>query len=86
MTKFMHRYMNHVIELATKSVAVRHLLLRAFSMLVPPTALFHPRISLRVLFHVLKPERKPHENADRNHYRERQVGGRQQVPENRLVS
>jgi 2-polyprenyl-6-methoxyphenol hydroxylase-like FAD-dependent oxidoreductase len=55
MTKFMHRYMNHVIELATQSVAVRHVLLRAFSMLVPPTALLHPRISLRVLVHVLRP-------------------------------
>jgi len=49
MTKFMHHYMNHVVELATESVAVRHVLLRAFSMLVPPTALFHPRISLRVI-------------------------------------
>jgi 2-polyprenyl-6-methoxyphenol hydroxylase-like FAD-dependent oxidoreductase len=58
MTKLMHRYMNHVVELATQSVAVRHVLLRAFSMLVPPTALFHPRISLRVLLHVLKPARK----------------------------
>jgi 2-polyprenyl-6-methoxyphenol hydroxylase-like FAD-dependent oxidoreductase len=55
MTKFMHRYMNHVIELATQSVAVRHVLLRAFSMLVPPTELLHPRISLRVLVHVLRP-------------------------------
>ena len=85
MTKFMHRYMNHVIALATESVAVRHVLLRAFSMMIPPTALFHPRISLRVLLHVLK-ERKRHENADRNHRRERQMGGRQKVSENRLVS
>ena len=84
MTKFMHGYMNHVLELATRSVAVRHVLLRAFSMMVPPTALFHPRISLRVLAHVLK-ERKIHENADRNHRRERSVGGRQQMSENRLV-
>jgi 2-polyprenyl-6-methoxyphenol hydroxylase-like FAD-dependent oxidoreductase len=61
MTKFMHRYMNHVVELATESVAVRHVLLRAFSMLVPPTALFHPRIALRVLFHVLKPARTQQE-------------------------
>ena len=58
MTKFMHRYMNHVVALATKSVTVRHVLLRAFSMLVPPTALFHPRVLLRVLFRILKPERK----------------------------
>ena len=40
---------------------------------------------IRVLAHVLK-ERKLHENADRNHGRERQVGGRQKVSENRLVS
>ncbi|HSL56011.1 MAG TPA: hypothetical protein VK868_16515 [Pyrinomonadaceae bacterium] len=66
MTKFMHRYMNHVLELATRSVAVRGVLLRAFSMLVPPTALFHPRIAFRVLAQVVK-ERKRHENADRNH-------------------
>ena len=55
MTKFMHRYMNRVLELATQSVEVRGVLLRAFSMLVPPTALFHPRISMRVLAHILKP-------------------------------
>jgi 2-polyprenyl-6-methoxyphenol hydroxylase-like FAD-dependent oxidoreductase len=85
MTKFMHRYMNQVLKLATQSVAVRRVLLRAFSMLVPPTALLHPRIAFRVLAHVLK-ERKAHENADRNYRRERQVGGRQKVSENRLVS
>jgi len=55
MTKFMHRYMNHVIALATQSVTVRHVLLRAFSMMIPPTALFHPRVLFRVLLHVLKP-------------------------------
>ena len=55
MTKFMHRYMNHVFALATESVAVRHVLLRAFSMMIPPTALFHPRISLRVLLDISKP-------------------------------
>jgi 2-polyprenyl-6-methoxyphenol hydroxylase-like FAD-dependent oxidoreductase len=53
MTKFMHRYMNHVLELATESVTVRSVLLRAFSMLVPPTALFHPRIAVRVLLSAL---------------------------------
>jgi len=58
MTRFMHRYMNCVIELATQSVIVRHVLLRAFSMLVPPAALFHPRVLFRVLFHVLKPARE----------------------------
>lgn len=54
MTKFMHRYMNHVIALATQSVAVRHVLLRAFSMMIPPTALFRPRVLFRVLVHVLR--------------------------------
>ncbi|HSE18997.1 MAG TPA: hypothetical protein VLB46_18200 [Pyrinomonadaceae bacterium] len=58
MTKFMHRYMNHVVELATQSVAVRHVLLRAFSMMIPPTALFHPRILCRVLVQMLKPAPK----------------------------
>jgi 2-polyprenyl-6-methoxyphenol hydroxylase-like FAD-dependent oxidoreductase len=91
MTKFMHRYMNHVFQLATQSVEVRGVLLRAFSMLIPPTALFHPRISLRVLVHLLKSrrgstERKRHENSDRDYGRDRQVGGHQQVQENRLVS
>jgi 2-polyprenyl-6-methoxyphenol hydroxylase-like FAD-dependent oxidoreductase len=81
MTKFMHRYLNHVIELATHSVAVRHVLLRAFSMLVPPTALFHPRISLRVLYRMLV-----YENPNGNHRRNRTMDGRQPVQENRLVS
>ena len=53
MAKFMHRYMDQVLRLATKSVPVRRVLLRAFSMLIPPTALFHPRIVFRVLVHGL---------------------------------
>jgi hypothetical protein len=70
-----------VIELATKSVAVRHVLLRAFSMLVSPTALFHPRILLRVLYRMVV-----YENPNGNHRRNRTMDGRQPVPENRLVS
>lgn len=54
MTRFMHRYMDHVVQLATHSVPVREVLLRAFNMLVPPTALFHPKVFFRVLLNVLK--------------------------------
>jgi 2-polyprenyl-6-methoxyphenol hydroxylase-like FAD-dependent oxidoreductase len=49
MTRFMHRYMDQVVRLATRSVVVRKVLLRAFNMLVPPTALFQPRVLFRVL-------------------------------------
>jgi 2-polyprenyl-6-methoxyphenol hydroxylase-like FAD-dependent oxidoreductase len=59
MTKFMHRYMDQVVQLATQSVAVRKVLLQAFNMLVRPTALFHPRVLFRVLLHVLKPALTP---------------------------
>jgi 2-polyprenyl-6-methoxyphenol hydroxylase-like FAD-dependent oxidoreductase len=56
MTRFMHRYMDRVVQLATHSVAVRTVLLRAFNMLVPPTALFQPRVLFRVLLQVFKPK------------------------------
>ena len=49
MTRFMHRYMDRVIELATQKVAVRRVLLRTFNMLTPPSALFQPRVLFRVL-------------------------------------
>ena len=48
-TRFMHRYMDHVIRLSTKDENVRRVLLRAFNMLVPPTALFRPPILFRVM-------------------------------------
>jgi len=51
-TTFMHRYMDQVIYLSTHSVAVRRVLMRAFNILVPPTALFHPRILFRVLLNL----------------------------------
>ena len=57
MTKFMHRYMDRVVRLATRSVEVRRILLQAFNMLIPPTALFQPRVLFRVLLQVLKPAR-----------------------------
>lgn len=58
MTRFMHRYMDHVVRLATRSVVVRKVLLEAFNMLVPPTALFQPRVLFRVLLEVFKPARR----------------------------
>ena len=55
MTRFMHRYMDHVVQLSTQSVVVRKVLLRAFNMLIAPAALFQPRVLLRVLLQVFKP-------------------------------
>ena len=49
MNTFMHKYMDHVVQLATRSSLVRNVLLRAFSMLAPPRALFQPAILLRVV-------------------------------------
>jgi 2-polyprenyl-6-methoxyphenol hydroxylase-like FAD-dependent oxidoreductase len=57
MTRFMHRYMDRVIELATRKVAVRRILLRTFNMLTPPSTLFQPRVLFQVLVQVLKPVR-----------------------------
>ena len=54
MTRFMHRYMDQVIQLSTHSVTVRRVLMRAFNILVPPTALFHPQVLFRVLLNVFK--------------------------------
>ena len=59
MTRFMHRYMDHVVQLSTQSVTVRKVLLQAFNMLVPPTALFQPRVLFRVLLQVFKPMLTP---------------------------
>ena len=49
MNRFMHRYMDQVIQLATHSVSVRRVLMRAFNILVPPIALFQPHVLFRVL-------------------------------------
>ena len=48
-TRFMHRYMNHVLRLTTYDVAVRSALLQVFSMLAPPSTLFRPSILFRVV-------------------------------------
>ena len=52
-TRFMHRYMDQVLRLSTFDQTVRHVLLKAFGMLVPPTALFRPNILFRVIRHTL---------------------------------
>ena len=81
MTRFMHLYMDHVIQLATHSVPVRRVLLRAFNMLVPPSALFHPKVLFRVLLNVVNNifvlKGQTHEDSNRNHGRNRQVGSSQ---------
>ena len=59
MTRFMHRYMDQVVQLATHSVVVRKVLLRAFNMLIPPTALFQPRVLFSVLVQILRPVLTP---------------------------
>jgi 2-polyprenyl-6-methoxyphenol hydroxylase-like FAD-dependent oxidoreductase len=66
MTKFMHRYMEQVLELSTRVVAVRKVLMEVFNILAPPTALFRPRVLLRVLAQMLL-KGKADENAHRNH-------------------
>lgn len=55
MTRFMHWYMDRVLELATREVAVRSVLLQVFSMLIPPSALFRREILFSVIRQVLKP-------------------------------
>jgi 2-polyprenyl-6-methoxyphenol hydroxylase-like FAD-dependent oxidoreductase len=55
MTRFMHWYMDQVLQLATRIVPVRKVLLDAFSMLTPPSSLLQPRVLFRVLLHILKP-------------------------------
>jgi len=66
MTKFMHRYMENVLLLATKSVGARSVLLRVFNILAPPTALFQPQVLFRVLLQMLKPARQNGEPVARN--------------------
>ena len=66
MTRFMHRYMENVLLLATKSVAVRSVLLRVFNILRPPTTLFQPRVLFGVLFQMLKQARQNGEPVARN--------------------
>jgi 2-polyprenyl-6-methoxyphenol hydroxylase-like FAD-dependent oxidoreductase len=78
MTKFMHRYMEHVLELSTRSVAVRSVLMREFNILAPPTTLFQPRVLFRVLFQMLtRLKGNANEYPNRNNDRDRSVDRRQ---------
>lgn len=47
--RFMHRYMDRVLELSTKDATVRLALLEVFNLLEPPTAVFAPAITKKVL-------------------------------------
>jgi len=48
MTRLTHRYMDGVVRLSTKDTGVRRVLLEAFHLMRPPTALFHPAIICKV--------------------------------------
>jgi 2-polyprenyl-6-methoxyphenol hydroxylase-like FAD-dependent oxidoreductase len=52
-TRFMHRYMDQVLKVATFDPGVRKVLLEAFGMLIQPSALFRPNIAFKVLRHKL---------------------------------
>ncbi|HEX6716798.1 MAG TPA: FAD-dependent monooxygenase [Pyrinomonadaceae bacterium] len=65
MTRFMHRYMDHVIQLATRSIAVRSTLMRVFNLMVPPSALFRPGVLFRVLLQAFKPTSRSVERPTR---------------------
>ncbi|HET9477912.1 MAG TPA: hypothetical protein VFO72_01120, partial [Pyrinomonadaceae bacterium] len=54
-TRFMHWYLDRVLVLATREVAVRSLVLRVFSMVLPPSALFRRAILLRVIREAIRP-------------------------------
>ena len=54
-TRFMHWYMDRVLGLATRDVAVRSVLLRVFSMLLPPKALFSREVLARVIQEGINP-------------------------------
>lgn len=52
-TRFMHKYMDHVLRQASFDIDVRHVLLKVFGMLVKPSALFHPKIVISILVQML---------------------------------
>jgi hypothetical protein len=59
MTRFMHWYMDRVMQLATRDVAVRSVLLQVFNLLIPPPALFRRAILFAVIGEAIKPTAKP---------------------------
>jgi hypothetical protein len=48
-TRMMHAYMDQIVKLATFDQTVRTVLLKAFGMLVQPSAFFRPNILCRVI-------------------------------------
>jgi 2-polyprenyl-6-methoxyphenol hydroxylase-like FAD-dependent oxidoreductase len=52
-TRLMHKYMDHVIMLSVRSPSTFKVFVEVVHMVRPPTALFQPRILLRVLRHAL---------------------------------
>lgn len=53
LTRFMHRYLDAVIALATEHPEVDRLLSQVLHLLAPPRVLLHPRIAIRVLAQAL---------------------------------
>jgi 2-polyprenyl-6-methoxyphenol hydroxylase-like FAD-dependent oxidoreductase len=52
-TRFMHKYMDYVLRQASFDTDVRYVLLKVFSMLAKPSALFHPQIVISILVQML---------------------------------
>jgi fructoselysine-6-P-deglycase FrlB-like protein len=49
MNRFMHRYMDRVLELSTEDAHVRLALLEVFNLVKPPTAILAPAVAGKVL-------------------------------------
>ena len=53
-TKLMHAYMDRVLQLTNRNIAVRHTLLRVLHLLQPPQALFYPATVIPVAIQMFK--------------------------------
>jgi 2-polyprenyl-6-methoxyphenol hydroxylase-like FAD-dependent oxidoreductase len=58
-TRFMHRYIDHVMRLATRHAGVRQRFLEVNHMLRKPSALFHPAVLLRVAWQAVAGRNEP---------------------------
>lgn len=58
-TRLTHRYMDRVLELSLRDLAVRQTFLEVFGMLKPPTVLFGPAIAAKVLREAINRRKKP---------------------------
>ena len=65
MTRFMHRYMDHVISITTRDSAVRLIWLEVFHMLRPPSAMFAPRVVGKVICEAIRHHRFDYDWAKR---------------------